>query len=88
MQSRFAVSLKALAVIVVVTLIMDVGLAQLCKRFWPFWDVRAIERSFRTASPIYHHDLRPMRHVDTLMGRYVYPIRTNSLGFRDKAVRS
>src|SRR5512138_3089508 len=43
--------------------------------------------SFRCSSPYYHHDFLPNQSVETAWGPRKYHFFTNSLGFRDKAVR-
>jgi hypothetical protein len=44
--------------------------------------------ALRTPSELYHHDLRPRASVeDEVWGPRRSPYRTNSLGFRDRAVR-
>jgi hypothetical protein len=44
--------------------------------------------ALRTPSDLYHHDLRPRASVeDEVWGPRRSPYRTNSLGFRDRAVR-
>jgi hypothetical protein len=44
--------------------------------------------ALRTPSELYHHDLRPSASVeDEVWGPRHSPYRTNSLGFRDRAVR-
>jgi hypothetical protein len=46
------------------------------------------ERRYRVANPIYHHDLRPGVSMDSAFwGAAFYPIRTNSLAFKDAAAR-
>ena len=47
-----------------------------------------IVRSYRAPSDIYHHDLaKNVSLQKTTWGEIGYPIRTNSLGFRDDSVR-
>ena len=43
--------------------------------------------SFRCSSPYYHHDFLPNQSTETAWGDRKYRIYTNSLGFRDKAIR-
>lgn len=43
---------------------------------------------YRVANPIYHHDLRPNVECTATWGPFEYPMRTNSLGFRDGEVRA
>jgi hypothetical protein len=50
---------------------------------------RAIERMYRRRDSVYHHDFRPNVHFDTAMYGFIrYPIRTNSLGFKDAEARA
>jgi hypothetical protein len=44
-------------------------------------------RSFRCSSPYYHHDFLPSQDANTAWGPMKYRVFTNSLGFRDRAVR-
>ena len=49
----------------------------------------ANERSYRVRDSVYHHGLKPMMRVDSaLWGNAFYPVRTNSLGFKDRVVRT
>ena len=49
---------------------------------------RAVERTYRSRDSVYHHDLRPNARIDTAAyGDIIYPLRTNSLGFKDADVR-
>lgn len=45
------------------------------------------DSSFRCSNPYYHHDFLPNRNVETAWGPHRYRVITNSLGFRDGAVR-
>ncbi len=46
------------------------------------------ERRYRVRSPLYHHDLAPMRSLDDVWwGPNRYTVHTNSLGFRDRHAR-
>ena len=50
--------------------------------------IAAAERRYRIKSPVYHHDLARNKSIDDArwgLGRY--PLRTNSLGFKDREVR-
>lgn len=50
---------------------------------------RATERTYRRRDSIYHHDLAPNARVDAAMwGNIAYPMRTNSLGFKDREARN
>src|SRR6476469_8322192 len=47
-----------------------------------------LEKQYRVANEYYHHDLKPNYSTDSAMwGPIMYKVRTNSLGFRDTAVR-
>ena len=43
--------------------------------------------SFRCSSPYYHHDFLPNQNSETTWGNRQYRIYTNSIGFRDRAIR-
>ena len=43
---------------------------------------------FRTPHPFYHHDLVQNQTATARWGNIEYPMFTNSLGFRDSAVRA
>lgn len=46
------------------------------------------ERQYRESSDVYHHGLAKMKAVDDARwGGRVYPVRTNSLGFKDSSAR-
>lgn|GEM_PF-702564 len=45
------------------------------------------DHDFRSSHPYYHHGLLSSRSQETHWGPIVYPITTNSLGFRDAGVR-
>jgi hypothetical protein len=48
----------------------------------------AVEETYRIASPIYHHDLAVKADVpDAVWGPLRYPVKTNSLGFKDRSTR-
>ena len=47
----------------------------------------ADDNSFRCSSPYYHHDFLPNQNAETKWGEQRYRVFTNSLGFRDRAVR-
>ena len=51
------------------------------------WAHRLVEKSYRMPSPFYHHDLRPNRSVSVRWGDNQYTMTTDSMGFRDQAVR-
>jgi hypothetical protein len=47
----------------------------------------AAEREFRTQSDVYHHGLKPSTEIVSRWGHYAYPVKSNSLGFKDRTVR-
>ncbi len=68
----------------------DVGAAQVLKRTLSAWNFEArgvLERKYRIASPLYHHDLLPSTDAQSMWGNIPYHTSTNSLGFRDASVR-
>jgi hypothetical protein len=72
---------------VAITAVLDLSLAQFFNHIWspPFWELPVGE--IRTTSPIYNHDLLPMRRGFTTWGPIRYLFVTNSLGFRDSDTR-
>jgi lysophospholipase L1-like esterase len=69
---------------IVLFLLLDVAIGTLAFRLSPD---RIDERSFRTESSIYHHDLRPMKSEWAQWGPVRYRVHTNSLGFKDASER-
>ena len=49
--------------------------------------IPAGDRSFRCSNPYYHHGFLPNQNAETSWGYRKYRVLTNSLGFRDGAVR-
>jgi hypothetical protein len=43
--------------------------------------------SFRTADPYFHHSLLPNREAKNIWGDRIFPVHTNSLGFKDQSCR-
>ena len=43
--------------------------------------------SFRTADPYFHHGLLPNREAKNIWGDRIFPVYTNSLGFKDQSCR-
>jgi len=70
-----------------VLLLSDVLLAHLARMVSPFWDPIRTESRYRKPSDVYHHDLRERVDTDGVWGATRYRVRTNSLGFKDRAVR-
>jgi len=79
--------LRAALIILAIVLVLDVGLAQVAKRFLPQWHSTMAASNPRMASPIYHHGLRPMMDVKVRVGPFMYPFATNSLGLLDEKPR-
>jgi lysophospholipase L1-like esterase len=76
-------SLAAITAVLIVA--VDLALARL---IGPEAFPADIEKSYRVASPVFHHDLKAKASVDEARwGPRVYPIRTNSLGFKDATPR-
>lgn len=69
-------------------LLIDFAAAQVYRairgRPWPAWNP---ERYYRIPAATYHHDLLPNYSTDTARWGGHFKLRTNSLGFRDAAVR-
>lgn len=81
---------KSLALFLFVLVLMDGLLAQAYKLVRDPDETAALmenERRFRIASPVYHHDLAPNAVGEVIWGARRYPLRTNSLGFRDRQPR-
>jgi hypothetical protein len=81
---------KTLAAVLLAVLgvlaLLDLGGTALYARFRP--QFYRPQSAFRVSSDIYHHGFRPMASVDLeYWGPLAAPYRTNSLGFRDRAVR-
>lgn len=80
-------SLRAVLLVVLVTLLLDFGLAQIAKRVLPSWHSLTPASNPRSWSPIYHHGLRPLMQVKSRVGPAIYPFNTNSLGMVDATAR-
>jgi len=65
-------------------LVLDVATGMLAFRLLPD---RIDERSFRTDSALYHHDLQPGKSEWAQWGPLRYRVHTNSLGFKDATAR-
>ncbi len=63
---------------------LDLTVGSLVFRFAPY---KPDNRLYRQLSPIYHHDLKPNTAAWAMWGTNRYRIYTNSLGFKDTAVR-
>lgn len=78
---------RKIALASLVILLVDISLASAAKHFLALWDVGKIERKYRIRSTVYHHDLAPSVEAIGVWGTRQYRVRTNSLGFKDKAIR-
>jgi lysophospholipase L1-like esterase len=65
----------------------DLGVAQVCRRVFPWWEPSYFERDYRIPSLHYHHGLASNISVRAHWGDIEYPFSTNSLGFRDAKPR-
>ena len=76
--------------LLVVAMMLFVGLDLGMARLLPFSSEPGalVEGRYRIESASYHHDLRPGVSLEgARWGPSIYPVRTNSLGFRDAAPR-
>ena len=76
-------SLLALAT----ALASDALLAQVGRRTIPSWRNERLERAARISHPVYNHGLAPLASFVHAYGDVRAPYFTNSLGFRDSALR-
>jgi len=77
-----------LAIVVAGTLAFDVGSTAVLRACGLRSSVIDADGHYRCPHPVYHHDLRRRVSFDAARwGNLVYPMRTNSLGFRDASVR-
>lgn len=67
---------------------MDAVLAQLGKRLLNEWRNENIELQTRISHPVYNHSLAPNMAFTSSFGNLKVPNFTNSLGFRDSAIKS
>lgn len=81
-------ALKSAAVILAVTVVFDVSLAQLCKGRCDQILHSEHRKKYRVKHPVYHHDLLPNVSVMGRWGKTYYPIFTNSMGFKDRGIRN
>lgn len=78
---------RAAGIVLLVTLAIDVGLAQVAKRHLPQWHSTMPASNPRAISPLFHHGLRPMMDVKVRVGPEVYDFATNSLAMVDAKPR-
>ncbi len=71
-----------------VTVGTDAALARAYRWLVPPFDFRGIERAYRRPSDLYHHGLAPNVDLVGAWGSRRYPLRTNSLGFKDASCRT
>ena len=76
---------KIAAVLIVSIVLLDVLFANIIKYYNKYNLGRNNhENEYRIKSKLYHHDLRPNTSIPkTVFSNRVYPVYTNSLGFRD-----
>lgn len=70
-----------------IVVLADVVLAQVAKRFVPGLHVAGSEQTYRISLEPFHHGLAEMVEVTGTWGSLRYPMRTNSLGFKDSSAR-
>lgn len=90
MAARVVGRLRGTLIFLLIFTILDVGTAQVLKRTLPLWKYQergVLERRYRIASPIYHHDLLKNTDARSMWGNIPYHTITNSLGFRDNSAR-
>ena len=78
---------RDLIVMVVVTALLDVGVAQILKYYGKKWGPVAQEQAYREASPIFHHTLKANQDTTGYWFGHPFPVKTNSLAFKDRTVR-
>jgi lysophospholipase L1-like esterase len=87
-RRRWAKRFALLGFALLLLLVLDFAAARLYRLAaghpWPAADP---ERVYRIPNGEYHHDLRPNFSTDAARWGGSYPVRTNSLGFRDALVR-
>lgn len=70
------------------TVALDVGTAATLSACGLWESPRHPDTYYRSWHPVYHHSLKPNNSFDgARWGNLIYPVRTNSLGFRDREVR-
>ena len=81
-------TLRAVALVVLMVLPFDVGVAWYCRDNCDFWKNAYPPSDHRVRSEIYHHGLAPNRRVTEAWGLARYTFATNSLGFKDAQPRT
>ena len=80
--------LSLLAVVVVGTVVIDLGSTAVLHACGLWNSPRQADAFYRSGHSAYHHTLKKNVSFDSARwGNLVYPVRTNSLGFRDGEVR-
>ncbi len=67
-----------------IIIILDFAGAQIAKRTFPYWAYGENSNKYRVSSQVYRHGLAPNKDVVAKFGPRLYPIKTNSLGFKDR----
>ncbi|MCH7831919.1 MAG: SGNH/GDSL hydrolase family protein [Proteobacteria bacterium] len=80
--------LRTIAIVFLIILPLDVGVAQFCRANCAFWKNTYPPGDHRVRSEDYHHGLAPNRWVTEAWGLSRYRYATNSLGFKDSEPRT
>ena len=81
-------TLRAVALMVLIVLPFDVGVAWYCHKNCDFWAAAYPPSDHRVRSEAYHHGLAPNRRITEAWGLARYTYATNSLGFKDATPRT
>jgi hypothetical protein len=81
-------TLRNLALVVLMVLPFDLGVAWYCRDNCDFWAAAYPPSDHRVRSEIYHHGLAANRRVTEAWGLARYTFATNSLGFKDAKPRT
>lgn len=81
-------TLRAVVLMVLIVLPLDVGVAWYCRDNCDFWKYAYPPSDHRVRSEIYHHGLAPNRRITEAWGLARYTYATNSLGFKDASPRT
>ena len=74
--------------VVATVLVLDVGMAWVCRAHCGFWQNAYPPSDHRVRSEAYHHGLAPNRRITEAWGLNRYSYATNSLGFKDEKPRA
>ncbi len=80
--------LKTVAVVILILLPLDIGVARFCKANCDFWQSTYPTADHRVRSEAYHHTFAANRRVTEAWGNARYRYATNSLGFKDSEPRT